>query len=316
MRDRRREFELLAEAYEQSGGQLEALKDARIASLVVSLNKILGKNEISGLTIEGEETTTGVRAQITVAQGTVIEHPVHLCFGVLPKEGVQEIVAEFVMEDRAKATFLAHCSFPNAERVRHIMQGTVQVGKGASMTYNETHYHGTQGGVVVLPLMRVNVKERGEFRSEFRLAQGAVGQLHIDYEVRLADYGLCELYAKVYGKGDDRIRVKESIYLDGAHARGLARSRIVVADRAESEVVGEIVGNAPFSRGHVDCVEIIQSTGARASAVPMLRVADETAKLTHEAAIGSVDKKQVETLMARGLTESEAVEVVVQGLLR
>jgi SUF system FeS cluster assembly, SufBD len=36
----------------------------------------------------------------------------------------------------------------------------------------------------------------------------------------------------------------------------------------------------------------------------------------HEAAIGSVDKKQVETLMARGLTEEESVDVVVRAILR
>ncbi|MBC7185935.1 MAG: SufD family Fe-S cluster assembly protein [Calditrichaeota bacterium] len=316
MFDPRQEFELLAEAYEKSGGQLDALRDAQVGSLVVSLNKILAKNEIPGLLIEGQETASGVRARITVKQGTVIERPVHLCFGVLPKEGVQEVVAEFVIEDQAKATFLAHCSFPNAVSVRHLMQGTVRVGKGAAMTYNETHFHGDEGGVEVLPVMRVEVAEGGEFRSEFKLTQGAAGRVEIDYEVRVGDHGLCELYAKVYGKQNDSIRVKESIYLDGGGARGLAKSRIVVTDRAESEVVGEIVGNGPSSRGHVDCVEIVQGKQARASAVPMLRVVDETAKLTHEAAIGSVDKKQVETLMARGLTESEAVEVVVQGLLR
>jgi Fe-S cluster assembly scaffold protein SufB len=43
---------------------------------------------------------------------------------------------------------------------------------------------------------------------------------------------------------------------------------------------------------------------------------DDRAKLTHEAAIGSVDKKQIETLMARGLMEDEAVDVVVKGMLR
>jgi hypothetical protein len=43
---------------------------------------------------------------------------------------------------------------------------------------------------------------------------------------------------------------------------------------------------------------------------------DDRAKLTHEAAIGSVDKKQIETLMARGLTEDEAVDVAVKGMLR
>lgn len=316
MFDPRKEFELLAEAYEKSGGQLDALRDAQVGSLVVSLNKILAKNEIPGLLIVGQETPTGVRARITVKQGTVLERPVHLCFGVLPQQGVQEVVGEFVIEDEAKATFLAHCSFPNAVSVKHLMQGTVQVGKGASMTYNETHFHGDQGGVEVLPVMRVKIAVGGEFRSEFRLTQGAAGRVEIDYEVQVGDHGLCELYAKVYGKQNDSIRVKESIYLDGTGARGLAKSRIVVADRAESEVVGEIVGNGPSSRGHVDCVEIIQGKQARASAVPILRVVDETAKLTHEAAIGSVDKKQVETLMARGLTESEAVEVVVRGLLR
>ena len=40
---------------------------------------------------------------------------------------------------------------------------------------------------------------------------------------------------------------------------------------------------------------------------------DERAKVTHEAAIGSVDKKQVETLISRGLDESEAVDMIVRG---
>jgi len=316
MFDYSQEFELLAEAYAKSGGQPEALKISNIGSLVVSHNRILGKNEVPGLLIEGEETPTGVRATITVRRGVVIEHPVHLCFGVLPKQGVQEIVAEFHIEERAKATFLAHCSFPRAEKVKHVMDGKVYVGKGASMTYNETHYHGERGGVQVVPVVRVTVQEGGEFRSEFKLSQGAVGRLNMDYEAHLGEKAICELYAKVYGKQKDDIVVKESIYLDGAHSRGLAKSRIVVTDQARSEVVGEIVGNGPFARGHVDCVEIIQGKGAQASAVPRLRVVEETAKLTHEAAIGSVDKKQVETLMARGLSEHEAVEVVVQGLLK
>jgi Fe-S cluster assembly scaffold protein SufB len=40
------------------------------------------------------------------------------------------------------------------------------------------------------------------------------------------------------------------------------------------------------------------------------------AKVTHEAAIGSVDQKQLETLMAHGLTPDEAVDLIIMGLLR
>jgi hypothetical protein len=38
--------------------------------------------------------------------------------------------------------------------------------------------------------------------------------------------------------------------------------------------------------------------------------------VTHEAAVGTVDQKQLETLMAHGLTPDEAVDVVISGLLR
>jgi uncharacterized protein len=48
----------------------------------------------------------------------------------------------------------------------------------------------------------------------------------------------------------------------------------------------------------VDCMKIVQDQ-AHASAIPIVRVFHPEAKVTHEAAIGSVDKKELETLMAR-----------------
>ncbi|MCF6291434.1 MAG: SufD family Fe-S cluster assembly protein [Desulfobacterales bacterium] len=72
---------------------------------------------------------------------------------------------------------------------------------------------------------------------------------------------------------------------------------------------------AAGARGHVDCLEIV-CDNATASAIPIVRVTNPLAKVTHEAAIGSVDKRQLETLMAHGLTPEEAVDVIVKGILR
>ncbi|MFN3480556.1 MAG: SufD family Fe-S cluster assembly protein, partial [Thermodesulfovibrionales bacterium] len=47
----------------------------------------------------------------------------------------------------------------------------------------------------------------------------------------------------------------------------------------------------------------------------IVNVANPLAKVTHEAAIGSVDKRQMETLMAHGLTPEEAVDAIVKGIL-
>jgi Fe-S cluster assembly scaffold protein SufB len=316
MVDYSKEFEALVEAYEASGGNAASLLDKKSASLVVSHNKIIGKNEIPGVHIEGEATPTGANAKISVDPGTIVDRPVHLCFGVIPKEGLQEIISEFVIGDGARVTFLAHCTFPNAIKVKHTMDARIHVGKNAKMAYSETHFHGENGGTEVLPVVKVAIDEGGTLKNEFKLIKGTVGELRIDYEGDVKKDAVCEFYAKAYGKKNDRITVKESIFLNGPNARGLAKSRIVCSDHCQSEVIGEAIGNAPFARGHVDCVEIIKGREARASAIPRLVVVDDRAKLTHEAAIGSVDKKQVETLMARGLSEDEAVDVVVRGMLK
>ena len=52
-----------------------------------------------------------------------------------------------------------------------------------------------------------------------------------------------------------------------------------------------------------------------AKAVPIVEVNDPTAHVTHEAAIGSVDSKQLQTLLSRGLTEDQAVDLIIEGML-
>lgn len=310
------EFELLAEAYAASGGNPLNLQNDQYGLMLVSSNHVLGKNEIPGLIIKSESLPDGVKAQIIVKAGTHIEKPVHLCFGVLPAEGIQRIIADFEIEDNASANFLAHCTFPNAVKVQHIMGGKVRIGENSKMEYSETHFHGPVGGVEVLPKMRIEVGKNSQYISTFRLTKGAAGKIRLDYEVYLDDGAMTELYAKIYGKGHDDIEIKDSIYLNGVESRGLVKSRIILTEEAKAEVLGEVIGKGQNSRGHIDCMEIVQGQKAIASAVPRLVVIEESSKLTHEAAIGSVDKRQVETLMARGLTESEAIDVIVGGLLK
>ncbi len=309
------DFEALLEAYERSGGDPSFLRSRKVASLVISGNRVMGANQVPGVQIIPEEIEHGVRVRVLVEPGTKLDVPAHLCFGVIPAEGVQEILPEFEIGPSARAEFIAHCTFPNATNVRHLMEARIQVGKNAIMNYGETHYHGETGGVEVIPKAQVTVHEGGHYSSEFALTRGRVGKLDFDYAVDVAARGVAELTAKAYGYGDDAISVKETIRLNGDHARGLAKSRIAVRDDATSEVIGTTEGNAPFARGHVDCIEVVRDR-AVANAVPVIRVRDDRAYVTHEAAIGTVDKKELETLMARGLDEETAVDVIIRGMLR
>jgi len=311
-----KEYQGLVDAYEKAGGDRSALGKPEIGNLVIHENKVLSANGVEGIKIETRETETGVDIYFLVEEGVKIKNPVHLCFGILPREGLQEIILKVNAQDNSEVNVIAHCVFPNAIKVIHKMDADIEIGNNAKFDYKETHYHGESGGIEVIPKARVKVGKGGVWQSTFTLTQGLVGKLDYDFEVFCQDKGIAELVVKVYGKGHDDIKVWEKIHLDGTGARGLAKSRLVLSDKAQAEVKGETYGNAPYARGHVDCIELVNGTEAVARAIPIVSVTNEKAKVTHEAAIGSIDRRQVETLMARGLDEDEAVDVIVRGILR
>jgi Fe-S cluster assembly scaffold protein SufB len=308
------DFQAMLQAYEQAGGKPDLLRMERIASAVVSGNEVLAVNETEGVTIDVEEREQGISARIVVAPGTKVPYPVHLCFGVLPREGVQEIVSEYEIGEGAEVGFTAHCTFPNAVEVKHVMDARIRVGPDATMRYLEGHYHGEQGGVQVLPTTRAALEEGGRLETEFNLTRGRVGRLEIDFQVDVGVRGAAELVAKAYGWADDEISVKEVVRLNGEGARGITRTRVAVRDRAVSHVYTTAEGNAPGAVGHMDCTEIVRGS-AEARNVPEVVVRDDRARVTHEAAIGSVSGKELETLLARGLDEDEAVDIIIRGML-
>jgi hypothetical protein len=92
------------------------------------------------------------------------------------------------------------------------------------------------------------------------------------------------------------------------------RTNIAVREEARAEIKNTLIASAPFARGHVDCKEIVQDR-AIATAIPIVEVHHPKAHVTHEASIGSVDSKQLETLMSRGLSEDDATHLIIEGLL-
>ena len=252
------EMAAMLDAYQQAGGDPGALQLPEVATLVVSANDILVAHEIPGVHFEAEPLEHGVKARISVEPGVKIERPVHLCFGVIPAEGVQEIITDYEIGDGAEVQFLAHCSFPNAIHVKHRMQASIHVGKNASLTYTEEHYHGQTGGVEVLPRAEVSVEDGGRFLTTFSLTRGRVGRLALNYVVDASAGALVEMTTKAYGTGDDQISVTEVVRLNGENARGLTKTRVAVRDAAISQVTTSMEGNSPGARGHMDCTEIVR----------------------------------------------------------
>ncbi|RLF35341.1 MAG: SufBD protein [Thermoplasmata archaeon] len=292
----------------------KALMDKDTAHLTINLNKVVSKNIVPGLHVDTKELKDSVEVKIKVDDGVVIEKKVHLCFGVTHEKALQKIKMDIDIGKNASISVLSHCIFPKAVDVKHIMDAKINVGENASYTYEEKHIHSVDGGIEVYPKADVKLDKKAKFKTTFELVEGRVGKLDINYSVTGLKESVMELMSKVSGRGDDIIKIKEGGNLIGEKARGVLTSRVAVRDNAKAEVYNIIKATAPYARGHVDCKEIIQGNGV-ATAIPVVEVKHPKAHVTHEAAIGSVNSKQLQTLMARGLSEDDATDLIIEGLL-
>lgn len=278
-------------------------------------HRIVSRQQAEGVQLEAREREDAIDATLVVEEGRRLDVPVHLCFSLFGHLAVQNVELQLTVRRNARATVWSHCLFTMADAGRHAMKAKIVLEPGAWLKYDEVHYHGLSGAIEVVPRATVYVGQDACYFADFSLVQGRVGRLNIDYAVAVAEMGVAELTSRIYGHADDDIRVREVVSLDGAQARGLVKTRIAVEGEAVAEIVGATYGNARGARGHVDCLEVVRGH-ARAAAKPEVRVTHPEAKVTHEAAIGSVDARQLETLMARGLTPEEAVDRIVLGMLR
>lgn len=210
---------------------------------------------------------------------------------------------------------LAHCLFPHAEFARHVMDAQIELGERAVLRYVEGHYHGWLGGIEVRPRSTVRIGPQSRFFSDFSITTGRVGRLALSQRVEADEGAVAEITARLHGRETDVIRLEDELVLAGRAARGLIKMRVALQDEARAEVVGIARGQAEGTRGHMDCLEIVRDR-AVARAEPIVEVSHPLAKVTHEAAVGTVDQRQLETLMARGLSPDEVVEVIVTGMLR
>jgi Fe-S cluster assembly scaffold protein SufB len=247
------------------------LKDEKTAHIVINHNQVLGTHLVPGLTAEAEETSGGISLLFRIKEGHRIDRPVHLCFGMTPEQGLQEIIMRVEIEPGSHVAVQAHCAFPNAVEVIHKMDAEIKVMEGASYSYRETHLHGPHGGVNVIPKSRISLMPHASFRTDFDLLQGRVGKIDIDYETTCYEESLLEMNARINGLGDDDIIIRETGHLIGRGARGVLTSRIAVRDNAKAAVHNRLTASAPYARGHVDCKEIIQGNG-KATAVPIVEV--------------------------------------------
>lgn len=293
---------------------IDILNNPNIAYIFIHKNKVVKSRSLPGLKIITREQDNKVKVNVKIKKGVKIKNPVHMCFGMIPERGSQKIVMNINAEDESGINIIAHCAFPNAKKIKHVMDAKIKIGKNASYSYFEKHIHGKYGGVQVIPKAKIELLENARFYSEFELLKGRAGLIDIDYETNCNERSVLEMVTRIKAIKDDVVKIKETGHLTGKYSRGLLNSRVAAKDKSTAKVYNKLTASGTYARGHVDCKEIIKDD-AVVSAIPIVEVSNPKAHITHEASLGSVDSKQLQTLMSRGLDEEKATDLIIQGLL-
>ncbi len=237
---------------------------------------------------------------------------------VLTQPGLQDKVYNtFIVGENADATIIAGCGIHNDSHAesRHDGIHEIIVRAGARLKYTEKHYgEGSEAGKRVLnPSTLVTVEEGASAEMEMVQIKG-VNDTVRSTVAHIHARGNLKIIERLLTQGDQKAESDITIYMEGPGASAQVLSRAVAQGDSYQLFKAALVGRDACI-GHVECDAILMDQ-ARIRSVPEIQAEDAEAVLTHEAAIGKIAGEQLVKLMSLGLSESEAIDTILEGFLR
>jgi Fe-S cluster assembly protein SufD len=251
-----------------------------------------------------------------VPKGVEITTPLYSLIGMATDGGADFSHTLVVLEDGASATLLEETASADLDSSGlHVGAVELLLGREASLSYvqlqnwNERTWHVAH--------------QAGRVSADARL-QWTVGGLgsrlaHIHQDVSLDGRGA---HAEVNGLSFATGKQRMSYYTQQSHNAPDTTSdllyRNVLRDRARIVWRGMIRVEAVAQKtdGYQRNDALMLSPNARIDAIPGLEIEADDVRCTHGATAGRVDAEQVFYLMCRGLSEYEAMHMIVHGFFQ
>ena len=245
-------------------------------------------------------------------KGVRVQQPVQACL-YIAKEGFSQNVHNVVIaEEGSHLQVITGCATsPHLVSGLHVGVSEFYVKRGAQLHFTMIHDWGEQ--VNVRPRTYVHVEAGGVFVSNY-ISLKPVGSLQMNPTTHLAGEGAVARFNSVLvaGRGSS-LDVGSRVILDAPGTRAEIISRAIAAG-GQILARGELIGKTTGIKAHLECKGLILKEGLM-HAIPELRGYVPGVEMSHEAAVGKIDQREIEYLMARGIDEDEAVSTIVRGFL-
>lgn len=250
---------------------------------------------------------------IRVKAGKHIAAPVQTCMLISRTKQMQNVHNIVIVEENASLEIITGCTASkHANESLHIGISEMFVKDGGSLTFSMIHNWGS--GTHVRPRSGAILGKNARFVNNYVILN-PVRSLQTSPRVHLNGEGArAQLNSICLSHDGSDIDVGSTVILNapGTSAEIMSRS-ITLGGKMTAR--GKLVGNAPGSKAHLECRGLVLNDTGLTLAIPELESSVADVEMTHEAAVGKIARDQVEYLMMRGLTEDEAVSMIVKGFL-
>ncbi len=240
-------------------------------------------------------------------------YPVQACLYLAKNNLAQKVHNIVIAEEGSELHIITGCTTASDnEQGLHLGVSEFYIKRGARVTFTMIHNWAPQ--IAVRPRTGVIIEDEGIFLSNYVIMQ-PVHSLQTYPLVRCeGDNATARFNSVLIARAGATMDVGSKVILNGKGARTEVISR-AISTGGTIIARGYIEGNAPEVKGHLECRGLIL-TGGLIHAIPELKGTLAGIDLSHEAAVGKIAEEEIEYLMARGLTRTEATATIVRGFLR
>jgi Fe-S cluster assembly scaffold protein SufB len=252
---------------------------------------------------------------VRVKKGAKTPFPVQACLYITQGNVTQTVHNVVILEEDAELHLITGCATRTGVRSAvHLGVSEHYIGRNAKLTNTMVHSWGPD--VEVYPRSGTIVEAGGTFVSNY-ISLRPARSVQSNPRTWLNGEGASAKYTTIIlGSRGSTIDTGGDVYLNGKNSSAeLAHRAVCTGGRIYQR--GLLVGNAPGCRAHVDCAGMLLDAGENGfiEAVPGLRALHPEARMSHEASIGKIAPEQVAYLQSRGMSEREAISLIIRGFL-
>lgn len=241
-----------------------------------------------------------------------VDFPLVTCINIASPKASQNLTNLMVVEEGIMVKSNVICSaIGNNLCGSHRARGKLILKRGSSLEYNHLHQWGQKD--FVSPDYQFILEKKSRLIYNYRNLSPPQN-LVLKTIVQNGEESSSNLNL-IINALNSKIGILDNVNLLGPNSQAVLKLRLVGGENSQTEAVSVISAKSP-SRGHLDCQGLVVSPGAKISLTPRLICQNKNAQLTHEASVGKISEEELTYLRMRGLTEKEAIDLIITGFLK